>query len=41
MLNLMMKLNTLYEDIDVKRFESKTEIKEITKNFTETKEKNI
>ena len=29
----------IYEDIDVKRFESKTEIEEITKNFTETKEK--
>ena len=33
------EVRQLSEDLETKRFESKTEIKELTKNFTETKEK--
>ena len=33
------EVRQLSEDLEVKRFESKTEIKELTKNFTETKKK--
>ena len=33
------EVRQLSEDLEVKRFESKTEIKELTENFTETKKK--